>query len=936
MMEKIVRKVFLVMPIGLLLSINILISKEFPRRILRIDLNNQKRETVEKLFRLGIDFLQINRLDSTAEVLVSESEFQKIKNLGLKVKILCSDADAFARELLDSRYLKYFRTYNQMLQEMNEIVAYYPDIAKMQDIGDSYEKTAGKGGYDIWVMKISDHVEIEEDEAEVFFMANISAREIVTPEIIMYFMHYLIDNYGKDPSITYLVNNRQIWLCPTVNPDGHEYCFTGSEPYTYDYPGNPIWWRKNKRDNDSDGSFNPYFDGVDLDRNFGYMWGYDDVGSSQESTSPNYRGTAEFSEPESQAIRDFVMKHNFIITLSFHSYGPNWLYPWGYTSILAPDRLIFRKLSDGCVSYNKYISCSVNEFTPANGNADDWFYGEQTIKNKIYALTPQVGSADEGFLAFGFFPDTLFLEKQILENQEPMIYLTYVAGEEPVIIHSPLPDTAFHGPHQVIATVLTPITLTLSSPIDQSGIKLFYRMNEVALFDSVVMIPMGNNNEYSAFIPATESEGRIYYYIRALDQNGRTGSLPKGAPMATYSFYVSLDLEAPTIFHTPIDHGSISATEFPVRAIITDNVKVDNAWIIYRKNNDETDSLAMTPIPKQHEYFATIPGNDIHLGDFYEYKILAIDNAFSQNTTQAPDSGYFKFYIRNSILLDFEADSCFIPISGSDWQWGVPESGPEVSFSGSKVWATNLTGNYNNLKESILETPEIELAGQDSSRLIFWHWYINEFSDNTFWDGGNIKISIDGGAFEIIDPIGGYDGIIDRFAPFLAGEPCFGGPEANGNFWQREIFDLTPYLGRSIKIRFDFGADGYVSKPGWYIDYVEILLERITSVKPGMRFANYPEDFELCQNYPNPFNPTTEIEYHLSESAMVTLEIFNLLGQKVIFLVNEHQAAGNYHINWNGMDSLNREVKSGVYFYRLIINRKGAVQSFIKKMVKLE
>ena len=249
--------------------------------------------------------------------MVTEPEINKIKQLGFKSDVVLPDADAFARQLRNSGYFDHFHTFDQMIDEMNAVIANHPEIALLEDIGDGYEKTVGKGDNDIWVLKISDNVQVDEDEPEVFYMANMHAREIITPEIILYFMNYLVDNYGTDPYVTYLVNNREIWLCPTFNPDGHEFVFTGANPGNgYD----PMWWRKDKRDNNNNGIFETWDwgdgpDGVDLNRNFGYKWGNDDIGSSPDPNEATYRGTGPFSEPESHAIQKFVEKHNFIINL---------------------------------------------------------------------------------------------------------------------------------------------------------------------------------------------------------------------------------------------------------------------------------------------------------------------------------------------------------------------------------------------------------------------------------------------------------------------------------------------------------------------------------------------------------------------------------------------------------------------------------------------
>jgi len=78
-----------------------------------------------------------------------------------------------------------------------------------------------------------------------------------------------------------------------------------------------------------------------------------------------------------------------------------------------------------------------------------------------------------------------------------------------------------------------------------------------------------------------------------------------------------------------------------------------------------------------------------------------------------------------------------------------------------------------------------------------------------------------------------------------------------------------------------------------------------------------PKEFDLRQNYPNPFNPNTVIEYALPKSAHVTIEIYNLLGQKVNVLMDEDQKVGFYRVDWDGKDKDGGELASGIYFYRI-------------------
>ncbi len=90
--------------------------------------------------------------------------------------------------------------------------------------------------------------------------------------------------------------------------------------------------------------------------------------------------------------------------------------------------------------------------------------------------------------------------------------------------------------------------------------------------------------------------------------------------------------------------------------------------------------------------------------------------------------------------------------------------------------------------------------------------------------------------------------------------------------------------------------------------------------KPGFSedfAAPRPTAFGLDQNYPNPFNPETVIKFSLSGDSWVTLKVYNVLGQQVNTLVDEHRPAGEYTVSWNGKNDQNEDVASGVYFYRI-------------------
>ena len=93
-----------------------------------------------------------------------------------------------------------------------------------------------------------------------------------------------------------------------------------------------------------------------------------------------------------------------------------------------------------------------------------------------------------------------------------------------------------------------------------------------------------------------------------------------------------------------------------------------------------------------------------------------------------------------------------------------------------------------------------------------------------------------------------------------------------------------------------------------------------------------PDDYILHQNYPNPFNPSTTIEFELPVGQHVTLDVFNVLGQKVRTVTDQHFVAGNYEIEWDGRDENGEPVSTGVYFYRLTTGE----ESFTRKMMLLK
>ncbi len=325
-----------------------------------------------------------------ADHIVAAVDYDKvaeIEQLGFSVEVISNDAWGVLKPKSDISDLEKatasgefdsYHSYDETTALMLAMEA--SGVAKVYDIGDSIE------GRDIWAMRISDNptVDEDEDEASVLLIGCHHAREWISVEVPLYIAKYLTDNYATNPEIQSLIDNQQIWIVPMLNPDGHIYSRTIDSS-----------WRKNRRDN-GDGTY-----GVDLNRNYGYNWGYDDIGSSPTPGAFDYRGTAPFSEPETQALRDLCLAHEFRSMITYHSYGGEVAYPWGYTWDSPPDRCRDRHMADVMRDLMNEVHDAgyTSEVYPylTNGDTTDWTYGIFRMPSITIELRPTSTSGGSGF-----------------------------------------------------------------------------------------------------------------------------------------------------------------------------------------------------------------------------------------------------------------------------------------------------------------------------------------------------------------------------------------------------------------------------------------------------------------------------------------------------------------------------------------------------------
>ncbi|KPK67856.1 hypothetical protein AMJ82_09675 [candidate division TA06 bacterium SM23_40] len=380
----------------------------------------------------------------------------------------------------------------------------------------------------------------------------------------------------------------------------------------------------------------------------------------------------------------------------------------------------------------------------------------------------------------------------------------------PDILHEPLHDTEdIENPYPVVAEVY-------SETLDPSRVNMVYDVGMGPV--SVQMLPTGNPNEYAANIPPQSHGTTVSYYISATNYDGTTGFHPDGAPDVQHTFEVTTDITPPEIVHMPLGNTANLAGPYVIEAVITDNVGVDPAGVFLTYNKNGGSDVTVPMVTSGGDlYSAEIPGPSV-LGDVYNYFIRARDVAAVPNTARHPATGYHSFEVVDYYAWDFEASDGGFAATGPDWEWGEPTTGPENAYSGVNLWATKVGDDYSYSSDSRLETPVIGVpTGSTYAALSFWQWYYMQ----TNYDGGNVKVSTDGGAtWTILTPDIGYNGTASTTNAGIPGEPCFTG--YNGDEWHKVTFNLTPYKGQNVIIRWHFGSNSYTNYVGWYIDDVRI------------------------------------------------------------------------------------------------------------------
>ncbi|MBK7632511.1 MAG: immune inhibitor A [Ignavibacteriales bacterium] len=826
---------------------------------------------------------------------VSEDDLDKINSLGFSYTVLIDDWKSFYNQqakpsdsdreiyLAESKNnfnvdgfgfgsMGGYYTLAEIAANLDSMYAQYPNIITQKySIGTSQQSRT------IWAVKISDNPTINEGEPPVGFDALVHAREPQSMATLMYYMWYLLQNYGTDPEVTYLVNNREIYCVPCFNPDGYEYNRSTD-------PSGGGMWRKNRRNN-GDGSF-----GVDLNRNFGYQWGYDNIGSSPTPSSETYRGPSAFSEPECQAIRDLATLRSYKTYFNMHTYGGYILYPWGYIDAETPDSLAYREFASLLTSKSGYAYGSGSELLgyPSNGSIRDWMFGEQTLKGKTYGYTIEIGDA--------FWP----LQSQIFpiaqQNLSTMIYQTYLAGAYTQLV-DPGYSEEFIDPGE---------NVLMNSTFKNVGLATAYNLQI----------------QLSSLSP----------YINVTANTAQFDSIPARSNAA---------LTTPLTFNVL----STAPTDVTVKLLLTSSfsgtvVNQDTIsfilgtpmFVFADTTNDPLTlwDITATPSTKKWEatnttfYSSPTSFTDSKIGDYLNNATVTmmLKNAVDLTNHSNPRLTFWTKYDIESnwdygqVEASTNNGSTWFPLQGLYTEPGTGSFQPngEPLYDGVRTnWVKeeiSLTGFNSNQFKLKFELKSDGSQVQDG-------WYIDDIGIIVY---GIVPVELISFTASIVDgkaELKWQTASELNNAGFDIEKAVFNQQSAIGNKKNWSKIGFVNGHGTTTEINnYNFMDESSLEQKTFY-RLKQLDFDGTFSYSDEVEIdASIPIKFSLEQNYPNPFNPSTKINWQSPVSSWQTLKIYDIIGNEVATLVNEYRLAGSYEIDFQSSIG-SRQLANGVYFYQL-------------------
>lgn len=660
-----------------------------------------------------------------------------------------------------------YRTVEGTFATAESLAAANPDLVQWFDVGDSWEKTQNPAaGYDMQVLRLTNfNVGDPATKPKLYITSAIHAREYTTAELMTRFAEYLLDGYGTDADITWILDYHDIHLMLQSNPDGRKKAESG------------LLWRKNTNENYCGATSNSR--GADLNRNFPFEWGCCG-GSSGFSCSETYRGPSPASEPEVQAIiahgdsilidqrgpslSDPAPSDATGLYIDVHSYSQLILWSWGFTSSPAPNGTALQTLGRKLAFSNGYFPQQAIGLYPTDGTTDDHFYGEYGVASYTYEL------------GTSFFQNCGTFENTILPDNLPsLLYAAKVAD---------LPYQLPAGPNvenmQAVPAAVAPGGLvTVQALVDDTrfnnsngteptqniaGAKLYIDVPpwEAGATGINMQAADGAFDEKSEIVtitgPATLSEGRHILYIQGQDTAGNVGAV------SAAFVYIVDPATSPKIVGTVTEVNSGD----PIAATVT-------AGNFSTQTNPVTGAYELLVVPGTYEVTASA---DTH-GDTSAMVTIADGETVTQNFELSPECIIARDRVENGNVG-----------WSADFPWAITS---ETAFSGSFSWTDSPGGDYANSRNVSLTSPTVNLTGFTNVSLSFAQICDTEAG----YDYCHVEVSTNGGASW--NEVALYDG--------------------NATTWEQIEIPVPALDNQSnVKVRFRLTSDFFITEDGWHLD----------------------------------------------------------------------------------------------------------------------
>lgn len=841
-----------------------------------------------------------------AEVYLTGELVSQLKSLGYQLILLDHDVLLNTLDSLASDHLigTSYHSYEAVTFILDSLANLYPAICEVISIGQTVEER------EMWAVHITDNPGIEEAEPEIKLVANIHGDEMISQEMMLIFIEYLLQNYISNNRVQQFINHLDIWIVPNMNFDGSQELRRSNANY------------------------------IDLNRNF-------------PDRDPEYENPDSL-QAEVINIINWSLDHNFVLSAGFHSGALVVNYPWDrnldgtYDYAATPDDYTFIRLAlayakNNITMYNsEYFTNGITngaEWYPVIGGMMDWNYHYMNCMDLTIELSDEK------------IPDADSLSYFWENNCESLLNLL-----EQV-------NTGIRG---IVTDSITGVPLHAEIKVSEIGKSVFsdrdlgdyYRLlepgNYQLLFEAegyypelindvtvdtggvtalniklepIIYFNLSGNIRDSI---STESLENVKIYIYQSDSNldtiltDESGNYSVILPVGYYDLliqkeeYFDKHLQLNLFDDTTLDIHLLKI--IPGQIIgsleVMDNSNVIGS-IVYCQN--KTDTLFYN---KFFEIDSLIPGNIKIFAYKFGFKTTQIDTflenggSLNLNISVWPGS--------NEYIDDFELKNNTFTGSG-DWQHDISSYGPYSAYSGDYVWATNPHGDYSSGPLiQILRTNVFSIQGMVIPKLELYHWYDIESN----YDGANVKISNNyGRTWQVLNPNPDYpvESLTDEFNNPMAGEPVYSGKMDS---WERISFNLSDYIGWPfIKFRFDLGVDEQKNAAGWYLDNFRIFDANATEM--ATQKTDPIKNSLKVTIYPNPANPSAKFSILTSQANLIDIFIYNIQGQLIYSASIQTQPNQLTNWQWDGVNFYNHNVASGVYFTRIVGSQKSIVQKIV-------